>query len=75
VDWHFPVSGRRVMMGRSAKLRSFTWPGKRDGTWCTLPGNRGMMISPNVQLASSGGQQRRMSSPRPGPGSRVDAPG
>ncbi len=63
VDWHFPVTvADVVMMGRSAKLRPFSWPSKRD--WelvrealatVEMSDLAGRQIS---QL--SGGQQQRM---------------
>lgn len=63
VDWHFPVTvADVVMMGRSAKLRPFSWPSKRD--WqlvrealatVEMSDLSGRRIS---QL--SGGQQQRM---------------
>jgi len=63
VDWHFPVSvADVVMMGRSAKLRSFTWPGKQD--WDVVHAALAtvemddLADRPIGQL--SGGQQQRM---------------
>ena len=63
VDWHFPVSvADVVMMGRSAKLRPLTWPGRQD--WAQVH-----QALRTVQLDDlsgrqigqlSGGQQQRM---------------
>jgi manganese/iron transport system ATP-binding protein len=63
VDWHFPVSvGDVVMMGRSAKLRPLTWPGRQD--WAQV--HQALQTVQLEDLAGrqigqlSGGQQQRM---------------
>jgi ABC-type Mn2+/Zn2+ transport system ATPase subunit len=63
VDWRFPVSvADVVMMGRSAKMRPFVWPGKRD--WELV--RRALETVGLSDLAKrqigqlSGGQQQRM---------------
>jgi manganese/iron transport system ATP-binding protein len=63
VDWHFPVTvADVVMMGRSAKLRPLTWPGRQD--WLLV---RQALATVDLEdLAKrqigqlSGGQQQRM---------------
>jgi manganese/iron transport system ATP-binding protein len=63
VDWHFPVSvADVVMMGRSAKLKLFTVPSKKD--WSIV--NESLEKVELSELANrqigqlSGGQQQRM---------------
>jgi manganese/iron transport system ATP-binding protein len=63
VDWHFPVNvADVVMMGRSAKLRPFAWPTRRD--WDLV--RQALAAVELSDLADrqigqlSGGQQQRM---------------
>lgn len=63
VDWRFPVSvADVVMMGRSAKLKPFVWPRKRDWDWV----KEALATVDLEDLAArqiselSGGQQQRM---------------
>jgi manganese/iron transport system ATP-binding protein len=63
VDWRFPVSvGEVVMMGRSAKLKVFAVPGKRD--WEQVHNALKMVELDDLatrQISQlSGGQQQRM---------------
>lgn len=63
VDWRFPVSvADVVMMGRAAKLKPFTWPGKYD--WQRVQAaleTVALSDLANRQIGQlSGGQQQRM---------------
>jgi ABC-type Mn2+/Zn2+ transport system ATPase subunit len=63
VDWHFPVCvADVVMMGRSAKLRPFSWPSKRD--WELVRESLATVEMSDLagrQISQlSGGQQQRM---------------
>ncbi len=63
VEWQFPVSvADVVMMGRSAKLRPFVWPSKRD--WEAVNSALATVGLENLakrQIGQlSGGQQQRM---------------
>jgi manganese/iron transport system ATP-binding protein len=63
VDWHFPVSvADVVMMGRSAKLRPFSWPGKRDWKQVRAALDAvGLVDLEKRHIGQlSGGQQQRM---------------
>jgi manganese/iron transport system ATP-binding protein len=63
VDWNFPVSlADVVMMGRSAKLKPFAWPGKRDWERVRAALDKvGLADLEKRQIGQlSGGQQQRM---------------